>query len=111
MGFKCREEKLRPKVQFLSECDIPVPGILIFLGDTGTGMGKIWYRKKSTGTGNGKIWYQKSNGISTGKICYRYRIIPMNFPFYGVVPEPVPGNFGTEKVLDAVLENFGTRKI
>ena len=28
------------------ECDVPVPGIFIFFGGIGTGIGKIWYRKK-----------------------------------------------------------------
>ena len=29
----------------------------------GTGIGKIWYRKKSTGTGIGKIWYRKKVSV------------------------------------------------
>ena len=49
---------------YASECDVPVPGIpgtgnFHFFGGIGTGIGKIWYRKKSTGIGIGKIWYRK----------------------------------------------------
>ena len=59
------------------ECDVPVPGIpgtgnfsffwwyrnryrnkLVPEKILGTGIGKIWYRKKSFGTAIGKIWYR-----------------------------------------------------
>ena len=75
----------------MTECDVPIPGIpgtenFHFFGGIGTGIGKIWYRKKvpvsvsekfgtgkkyryryrknlvpekSIGTGIGKIWYRK----------------------------------------------------
>ena len=33
------------RVRF-AECDIPVPGILLLFGGTGTGTGKKWSRKK-----------------------------------------------------------------
>ena len=58
---------------------VPEPGIFHISGGIGTGIGKIWYRKKvsepvsvklsigkSLGTGIEKIWYRK-------KYRYRYR--------------------------------------
>ena len=85
--------------KYVSECDVPVPGIpgtgnfsffwwyryryrkiLVPEKSLGTGIGKIWYRKKSrnryrinlvpeksTGIGIENIWYQK-------KYRYRYRL-------------------------------------
>ena len=57
---------------------VPVPRIFHFSGGIGTGIGKIWYRKKvsepvsekfgtgkSTGIGIENIWYRKK---------YRYRL-------------------------------------
>merc|ERR1719295_571133 len=71
--------------------EFPVPGIFHFSGGLGTGIGKIWYRKKvsepvsekfgtgkkyrnryrknlvpekSLGTGIGKIWYRKKVSVS-----------------------------------------------
>ena len=56
---------------------VPVPRIFHFSGGIGTGIGKIWYRKKvsepvsvkfgigkSFGTGIGKIWYRKKVPVS-----------------------------------------------
>ena len=60
---------------------VPEPGIFHISGGIGTGIGKIWYRKKvsepvsvklSLGkrlrTGIGKIWYRKKVPVSVSKI-------------------------------------------
>merc|ERR1712141_618753 len=65
--------------------EFPVPGIFIFFGGIGTGIGKIWYRKKvpvsvSEKFGTGKKYQyryrknlvpEKSTSIGIGKIWYR----------------------------------------
>merc|ERR1712141_207681 len=80
--------------------EFPVPGIFIFFGGIGTGIGKIWYRKKvpvsvSEKFGTGKKYRyryrknlvpEKSTGIGIGKIWYRKK-----------VSEPVSEKFGTGK--------------
>ena len=47
----------------IAECDVPVPGIpgtgnFHFFGGIGTGIGKIWYRKKVSEPVSEKIWYR-----------------------------------------------------
>ena len=79
---------------YLSECDIPVPGILNFFGGIGTGIGKnlgtgitqIWYRKKVWAIGIRKIWYRKSTGISIKNIWYRKKVsVSVSFNILGTV--------------------------
>ena len=61
---------------FLSECDVPVPGIpgtgnFHFFGGIGTGIGKIWYRKK--------VPVSVSEKFGTGKKYrnrYRKNLVP-----------------------------------
>ena len=69
----------------VTECDIPVPGILQFFDGIGTGIEKIWYRKKSRNRS-------------------RKNLVPKK------VSEPVSKNFGTEKSLGIGLEKFWYRK-
>merc|ERR1712218_60093 len=94
--------------------EFPVPGILIFFGGIGTGIGKIWYRKK--------VSEPVSEKFGTGKRSrnrYRKNLVPEqifvaiffefgkfimgtgtgtgNFSFFLVVSEPVSEKFGTGK--------------
>ena len=73
-------------ILYQSECDVPVPGIFIFFGGIGTGIGKIWYRKKYRYRYRKNLVPEKSTGIGIGKIWYRKK-----------VSEPVSEKFGTGK--------------
>ena len=54
-------------ILYRTECDVPVPGIFIFFGGIGTGIGKIWYRKKVPVSVSEKFVTGKSIGTGTGK--------------------------------------------
>ena len=80
--------------------EFPVSGIFHFFGGIGTGIGKKLVPEKSLGTGIGKIWYRKkvlepvSEKFSTGKKSrnrYRKNLVP-------------------EKVLEIQSNIFGTEK-
>ena len=66
--------------------EFPVPGIFHIFGGIGTGIGKIWYRKKVSEPVSKKFGTGKSLGTGIGKIWYRKK-----------VPEPVSEKFGTGK--------------
>merc|ERR1719507_2108309 len=93
----------------------------------GTGIGKIWYRKKVSEPVSEKFGTGKSTGIGIGKKNgYRYRLGTGtgNCSFFLVVSEPVSEKFGTgkkswnryrkklvpKKVPVSVSKIFGTRK-
>ena len=72
------------------ECDVPVPGIFLFFGGIGTGIGKNWYRKRvsepaSEKFGTGKNYrnrYRKkinTTSLSFGSLPPNYRP-PLSFP-------------------------------
>ena len=52
----------------VAECDVPVPGIFHFFGGIGTGIGKIWYRKKVSEPVSEKFGPGKSTGIGIENI-------------------------------------------
>ena len=90
-----KSEKSQPNAQ-ISECDIPVPGIPVpgnsrfreffnFFDGIGTGIEKIWYRKKS-------------------RNLSRKKLVSKN------VTEPVSEKLGSEKVSESVSKKFGTEK-
>merc|ERR1712074_55583 len=64
---------------------VPFPGFLYFFYSLGTGLEKIWYRKKSRNRS-------------------RKNLVPKK------VSEPVSKTIGTEKSLGTGLEKFGTEK-
>ena len=75
-------------VQLVPECDVPVPGILIFFGD----IGKKWYQKKVSEPISEKF----GTGTDFFRIFFEFRTIIMgtstgtgNFSFFLVVSEPV----------------------
>ena len=99
------------KIRCGSECDIPVPGILLLFG---------WYRyryrknlvpEKSTGTGTEKIWSRKKVPVPVPKKFgpgkkYRYRYRK------NLVPEKSTGpgtgkNWSRKKVPVPVSEKIG----
>ena len=114
-----------------TECDIPVPGILQFFDGIGTGIEKIWYRKKSRNRSRTNlvpkkisepvmkfvrifvlIWVLVSprSGIFALFVWYRNRsrknLVPKK------VPESVSEKFSTEKSLGIGLEeNLVPKKV
>ena len=69
-----------------TECDVPVPGIFHFFGGIGTGIGKIWYRKKVSEPVSVKFGI----GIKS-RNRYRENLVPKK------VSESVSKIFGTVK--------------
>ena len=65
---------------------VPVSGIFIFSGGIGTGIGKIWYRKKSRNRYRKKFGTGKSTGIGIGNIWYRKKVsVSVSFEILGTV--------------------------
>ena len=65
--------------------DIPDPGLLQFFG-TGTGTEKKLFAKRNTGTGTGKIWYRKKVLQSVPEKMVLIKVLE-------------PKKFGTKKIL------------
>jgi len=91
--------------------------LFIFSGGIGTGIGKIWYRKKvsepvSDKFGTGTYFRRQNLGILKIYNGYRYRIGAGTgkFSFFQVVSEPVSENFGTGKSLGTGIGKIWYRK-
>ena len=98
--FPCGAEM--QKAACIAECDIPVPGIPVpgnssFFDGIGTGIEKIWYRKKSwnrsrnffgtekiLGTGLEKFWYRKkvSESVSFRFWVSSHTVVNVKCPFH-----------------------------
>ena len=53
---------------------VPEPGIFHISGGIGTGIGKIWYRKKSRNRYRKNLVPEKSTGIGIENIWYRKKL-------------------------------------
>ena len=100
-----RFSSLSRKCIFQPECDVPVPGIpgtgnfsffwwyrnryrnkLVPEKSLGTGIGKIWYRKKVSEPVSEKFGTGKSTGIGIENIWYRKKVsVSVSFKILGTV--------------------------
>ena len=96
----CRLKNLSEKLFLNAECDIPVPGIpvpgnsSIFLM-VSEPVSKKFGTEKSPGTGLEKIWYRKKSRNRSRK-----KLVPKK------VPEPVSKKFSTEKSLTTGIKEY-----